>query len=170
MKKILSILSIVSFCLSLKAIGVLHLIQDIKPTPATAYVTQKISPNVTESVKIALLADMSLSLSDGNTEKFSQVNLDLQRSRRGQFIFPNVNCGYVASILFAIEWMNKYPNFARSREAISFMITGLLNINDDAESLETLGITNDRRVQIIDQAESLSESLSTSDRSEDEIQ
>jgi len=157
-----NLISIMGICSSLYAAHTpLEIVQKLSPKlNVNAYITQEIKPEVSDSTKYSLLADISKTLANGDSYQFGQLSLNLERGRTTEELFVDADRGYVASILFSIAWINKYPEDKSAIGALCYLSAGLINIEEPG-SFSFLGITKEQRDQIVKEGEDLSDSLSS---------
>lgn len=122
----------------------LEIVQKLSPKLViNTYITLQIKPEVSDSAKYSLLADISKTSANGDSHQFGELSLNLERGRTTEELFVDADRGYVASILFSIAWINKYSiDEKRSVKALNSMIVSLINITD-SKALDFLGITNE---------------------------
>lgn len=158
-----NLISIMGICSSLYAAHTpLEIVQKLSPElDINTYITQEIKPEVSDSTKYSLLADISKTLANGDSYQFGQLSLNLERGRTTEELFVDADRGYVASILFSIAWINKYStDEKKSIKALNSIIVSLINITD-SKTLDFLGITKEQRDQIVKEGEDLSDSFSS---------
>lgn len=160
MKKLIGIMGV---CSSLCAAHTpLEIAQKLSPKlDIDTYITKEIKPEVSDSTKLSLLADISKTLANKDCDQFGQLSLKLERGRTTEELFIDADKGYVASILFSIAWINRYStDEKKSIKALNSMIVSLTNITGQ-NALDFLGITNEQRNQIVKEGEDLSDSFSS---------
>lgn len=159
MKKLIGIIGI---CSSLYAAHTpLEIVQKLSPKlDINTYIAQEIKPEVSDSTKYSLLADISKTLANGDSDQFGQLSLNLERGRTTEELFADADKGHIANILFSIAWINKYPENKSAIDALCYMTIGLTNI-EETYALDFLGITNEQRDQIVKEGEDLSDSFSS---------
>ncbi len=158
-----NLIGIIGVCSSLYAAQTpLEIVQKLSPKlDINAYITQKIRPEVSQSTKLLLLANISKALATKKIADFWKVSIPLSEGRTTEELFVDVDTGYVANILLSIEWIKKYPEDRENAvDPLSSMIVSLTNIRSQ-NALDFLGITDEQRNQIVKEGGDLSDSFSS---------
>ena len=132
----------------------------------TDYITKNIASEVPVAVKRCLLAEIAKALATKDINDFWPVSLGLDRGRTTQMLFPGIDEGYVANVLFSREWIMEYPEDKNVITPLCSMAVSLENIKTQ-DALKVLGITEEERTRIVDECNTLAQNLS--EDSEDQV-